>query len=75
MGHINFPTVAGVCIQQLHCLAERVTRHSCQRGTAELVFLFHDKHLLNSQHKLFLLQPLTSPSGQADTEQQLLNCV
>lgn len=75
MENINFPAAIGIYIQQFYCMSAHIIRHSCQRGIAELVFLFHDKHLLSSQHKLFLLQPLTSPSGQVDTEQRLLNRV
>lgn len=49
-------------------MSKRIIPHSCWRCTAEVMLLFHDKHLLSSQHKLFLTAPdITLRAGRHST--------
>lgn len=47
-------------------MSKHIIPHSCWRGTAGVMLLFHDRHLVSSQHKLFLtaLPPPYHPQGR-----------
>lgn len=49
-------------------MSKHIIPHSYRRSSAEVMLLFHDKHLLSSQHKLFLTAPgITLRAGRHST--------